>query len=68
MALASVGNCVVPRAMHAILSIAMNLTHWTEMVQLYELMGELMADHRMKAAKLAAWFFCQPSGGSAAQG
>eukprot|EP00959_Pyramimonas_sp_CCMP1952_P337254 7062450-Pyramimonas_sp.AAC.1 len=30
--------------------------------------GEIMADHTMKAAKIAARFFCQPSGGSAAQG
>eukprot|EP00959_Pyramimonas_sp_CCMP1952_P160346 3353947-Pyramimonas_sp.AAC.1 len=27
-----------------------------------------MADHMMRAARFAAWFFCQPSGGSAAQG
>eukprot|EP00959_Pyramimonas_sp_CCMP1952_P345693 7239592-Pyramimonas_sp.AAC.1 len=27
-----------------------------------------MADHLTKAAQLAAWFSCQPSGGSAAQG
>eukprot|EP00959_Pyramimonas_sp_CCMP1952_P082682 1727837-Pyramimonas_sp.AAC.1 len=30
--------------------------------------GELMADHMMKAARLAAWFACQPPGGSAALG
>eukprot|EP00959_Pyramimonas_sp_CCMP1952_P380758 7977595-Pyramimonas_sp.AAC.1 len=30
--------------------------------------GEIIADHMIKAARLAAWFFCQPSGGSAAQG
>eukprot|EP00959_Pyramimonas_sp_CCMP1952_P349607 7325286-Pyramimonas_sp.AAC.1 len=29
--------------------------------------GEIMADHTMKAAQLAAWLLCQPSGGSAAQ-
>eukprot|EP00959_Pyramimonas_sp_CCMP1952_P173573 3627031-Pyramimonas_sp.AAC.1 len=30
--------------------------------------AELFADHMLKAAKLAARFFRQPSGGSAAQG
>eukprot|EP00959_Pyramimonas_sp_CCMP1952_P467002 9490865-Pyramimonas_sp.AAC.1 len=30
--------------------------------------AELFEDHRLKAAKLATWFFCQPSGGSAARG
>eukprot|EP00959_Pyramimonas_sp_CCMP1952_P381856 8001895-Pyramimonas_sp.AAC.1 len=27
-----------------------------------------MADHTVKAVRLAAWLFCQPSGGSADQG
>eukprot|EP00959_Pyramimonas_sp_CCMP1952_P217668 4552407-Pyramimonas_sp.AAC.1 len=30
--------------------------------------GELCAEYMFKTAKLAALFFCQPSGGSAVQG
>eukprot|EP00959_Pyramimonas_sp_CCMP1952_P368062 7710185-Pyramimonas_sp.AAC.1 len=29
--------------------------------------AEMFEDHVQKAAKLAAWFFCQPSGGAAVQ-
>eukprot|EP00959_Pyramimonas_sp_CCMP1952_P366359 7673088-Pyramimonas_sp.AAC.1 len=68
MAHVCIGNYVTPRdAYHFVNKHEWyTLDRYGAMVEVQG--GELMADHLINAARLAAWFFCQPFGGSAAQG